>query len=217
MSLELQFQIDTAKTRLAGLLQKRDTLDKLIESHGHLLEAELGTTQAGMSAKLIDAEGFPLSNINHITVTDSRKQVNTLQNDRKSLTSEIEEVMYTYHALVKERKIASGETVEHPQTSSETRPKSAFLEVTEVTFDSPAAEAGLNRGDKIVKFGNLDENNFLGMNQVAQLVQKSENVRLTIAFSRAGEDVIEFASLTPKKWSGKGMLGCALTPCMQIW
>lgn len=210
--MELQFKIDTAKMRLANLLEKRDTIDKLIESHGQLLEAEFGTPEAGMNQSLVDSQGFPLANINHITVTDSRKQINTLQNDRKALTTELEQVMYEYHALLKEKKIKNGEAINSENTSNSNRTKTAFLEVTDVTCNSPAAEAGLDRRDKIVKFGDIDGENFLGMNQIAQLVGKSEDKRLTIAFMRNGDEVIEFASLVPKKWSGRGLLGCALNP-----
>lgn len=60
-------------------------------------------------------------------------------------------------------------------------------------------------GDLVIDFGGVDitnNNNLLG---IRDLVMKSENKTLDL-YVRRGADVLHL-KLTPKKWSGQGLLG----------
>lgn len=204
------------REELLTLSKKREIIDNLIKSYSEVLEAELGSTKAGLELNLIDPEGYPLAEINHLSCRNSRKQINILQNDRKQLTNQMEEKLFKFHAIVKEMNVKN--TPAQNKITSVKKPKnSPILEVTDVTSGStPAFESGLQKGDKILKIGDIQSENFLGLNQIASLVKNSQNKQITIAFLR-DSDVIQFTSITPRVWRGKGrgyfgLLGCALNP-----
>lgn len=65
-----------------------------------------------------------------------------------------------------------------PKELSERRiSNTPFLTVNSVTGGSPAADAGLLKGDEIIQFGSICEPNFKALNQIGDLVQNSVNVR----------------------------------------
>ena len=80
------------RLELLKLLRKRDVIDNLIKTYGEVLEAELGSTEAGLQLNLVDPEGYPLKNVDHVSVTSSRQQIAILTNDRKELSKSMEEM-----------------------------------------------------------------------------------------------------------------------------
>ena len=204
------------RDELLTLSKKRDIIDNLIKSYSEVLEAELGSTKAGLELNLIDPEGYPLAEINHLSCRNSRKQINILQNDRKELTKLMEEKLFKFHAIIKQMNDENS-LAQNKSTSAKKSKNKPILEVTDVTSGStPAFESGLQKGDKIIKIGDIQSENFLGLNQIASLVKTNQNKQLTIALLR-NSDVIQFTSITPRVWGGKGrgyfgLLGCALNP-----
>jgi len=92
--------------------------------------------------------------------------------------------------------------------SSSERPK-PFAKVDGVAPGSPAEEAGLQRDDLIVKFGQLDESSFKSnsLQPLADLVAENESRSISIRVIRSDKTI--FLTLTPRKdWGGRGMLGC---------
>lgn len=64
-----------------------------------------------------------------------------------------------------------------PREISQSRSSNTpFLTVDDVTGGSPAADAGLRKGDEIIEFGSICEPNFKALNQISELVQNSVNV-----------------------------------------
>lgn len=87
-----------------------------------------------------------------------------------------------------------------------------FLIVNAITAGSPSALADLKLDDRICKFGEIEFNNFVGLRQIGEYVVKHENQHISIAFIRNsdGNNLVQMTSLVPKKWSGRGLLGCVI-------
>lgn len=164
-----------------------------------------------MTGLLVDAEGFPRNDIDVYQVRVARNQIICLQNDLKGLLKEIEKGIHAVHA----------EARENEQGSSGLSPKTAGLElndapyehsivkVTLVTPGSPAEDAGLREHDEIIEFGSINHSNFQkDIQKIALLVKNKENQRIPLRFRR-GDDILS-ANLTPRSWSGRGLLGCIL-------
>jgi 26S proteasome non-ATPase regulatory subunit 9 len=90
--------------------------------------------------------------------------------------------------------------------------KEPFLRVDLVSSQSPAEIAGLHVGDLVCRIGTIRKDNFRTMQDVASLVNNSENRSITLLVQRANTKEQQTVTLTPKKWSGNGLLGCKLTP-----
>jgi 26S proteasome non-ATPase regulatory subunit 9 len=90
--------------------------------------------------------------------------------------------------------------------------KEPFLRVDVVSNQSPAETAGLHVGDLVCRIGTIRKDNFRTMQDVAALVNNSENRSITLLVQRANTKEQQTLTLTPKKWSGNGLLGCKLTP-----
>ena len=101
-----------------------------------------------------------------------------------------------------------------PTTSSNTilSNKEPFLRVDIVSSQSPAETAGLHVGDLVCRIGTIRKDNFRTMQDVASLVNNSENRSITLLVQRANTKEQQTVTLIPKKWSGNGLLGCKLTP-----
>jgi 26S proteasome non-ATPase regulatory subunit 9 len=90
--------------------------------------------------------------------------------------------------------------------------KEPFLRIDIVSSQSPAETAGLHVGDLVCRIGTIRKDNFRTMQDVASLVNNSENRSITLLVQRADTKEQQTLTLVPKKWSGNGLLGCKLTP-----
>lgn len=86
----------------------------------------------------------------------------------------------------------------------------------EVTEGSPAAMDGILVGDQLLKFGSVDGGDNLLM-RLAQEGQDSEGQGLHVVVLRRGESV--HLTVTPRRWSGRGLLGYGSLPhfCHFLW
>lgn len=68
--------------------------------------------------------------------------------------------------------------------------------------------------DFILSFGTVKYENFKSLQDIGAVVQHSvkRNVPVTV---RRG-DLIQYLVLTPKEWSGKGLLGCNIVQIEHI-
>ncbi|KAF6259949.1 hypothetical protein COO60DRAFT_1294635 [Scenedesmus sp. NREL 46B-D3] len=85
-----------------------------------------------------------------------------------------------------------------------------FAVVDEVAEGSPAAAAGIQLGDQLCRFGAAVAGSGSELQQVAQELQGHEDQEVPVVFLRAGQAVQ--MQLTPRKWAGRGLLGCHLRP-----
>jgi len=130
--------------------------------------------------------------------------------------NEIEQALHEHHrnmhseiSIETASKYESGESSESPAI--------AFAVVKTVMPDSPASDAGLIEGDRIVRFGDIHAGNHEGLTRLSTIVQQNEgfpiNVRLIRRIDEARASADLNLSLTPRRgWGGRGMLGCHIIP-----
>lgn len=94
----------------------------------------------------------------------------------------------------------------------------AFALVDLVSENSPAAAAGLLVNDRIVSFGAVSLRSFatpqLAMAALPGLLREHENQSVDVIVQRAegGSRQEMTLGLTPRQWSGPGLLGCHVLP-----
>lgn len=138
----------------------------------------------GPGAKLIDAEGFPLADVDVHSVSIIRNQLVKLRNDFKFLSIDIDKEMLNFHALAKKaqemgidlptgasssrseqkqnvgkntdkKEDVSASSGSSPLTSTPEYSRPVF-EVKTVATGSPSFEGGLRSGDMILSFGSCN-------------------------------------------------------------
>ncbi|KAK9233771.1 hypothetical protein V1525DRAFT_415415 [Lipomyces kononenkoae] len=166
-----------------------------------------------MNTPLITPDGFPRSDIDVAQVRITRARIIRLKNDLKAVMARIETALYEYHARLKERGSAN-----EVARDIERKPEHiAFAVVNTVVQGSPADEAGLIKGDKIIKFGSIHAGNHERLTRLGTVVQENENSPIEITVIREIDEAQARAEvslvLTPRQgWGGKGLLGCHILP-----
>lgn len=79
-----------------------------------------------------------------------------------------------------------------------------FAVVDEISEQSPAAEDGLQLGDQILKFGNVERGENL-LQLLASEAQQKQGEAVPLIVTRQGSVVN--LTVTPRTWSGRGLLG----------
>lgn len=82
-----------------------------------------------------------------------------------------------------------------------------FAMVDEINESSPAAEDGLQLGDQVVKFGNVEGGDNL-LQRLAAEAQSKQGQAVSVGVIRQGAKVDLF--ITPRIWQGRGLLGYLL-------
>ncbi|KAK4885943.1 hypothetical protein RN001_002214 [Aquatica leii] len=193
------------REHVLALMKRKDTIEKDIKE----LTEVLTQNGVGMDEPLVDAEGFPINSIDIYQVRHARHRIICLQNDHKSIMKQIEEGLQGYYS-------SSSQTSMITNTDPQTHDinivmyKIPYAKVTIVTPGSPADNSGIQVEDLIVEFGSVNHTNFQSINDIAIVVQHSEGQQLNVKLKR-GERYIG-TTLIPKKWAGKGLLGCNVVP-----
>jgi len=187
-----------------ALIAQKDGIESQIETHLSILKVNNVT----MSTPLVDPEGFPRADIDIYAVRNARVRIIELRNDLDAVMKAISKALEGIYdpALV----VTQSTTEATPIQDVASLP---FARVDGVAPGSPAAEAGLQRGDLIVKFGHLNKQSFSSssLQPLADLVAESENRHIAIRALR-GEQT-KLLTLTPRNgWGGRGMLGCFIVP-----
>ncbi|XP_050733422.1 26S proteasome non-ATPase regulatory subunit 9-like [Eriocheir sinensis] len=186
-----------------ALTQEKQKLEQTIQELWDVLK----TNNVGMTEPLIDSEGYPRSDIDVYQVRHARHQIKCLQNDHTALLKRIEEglaVVLSPSASANNLD-PNGTNAPPPQP-----PLEPFAKVDHVMTGSPANLAGLKEGDLLTKFGSVSADNFRSLTDVSQVVQHSVNSAIQVCVQRRGDNVS--LTLTPRQWSGRGLLGCNLLP-----
>ncbi|KAM8760626.1 26S proteasome non-ATPase regulatory subunit 9 [Acanthopagrus schlegelii] len=189
-----------------NLVKKKDEIEEQIKAYYDVLEDQ----GVGVEEPLIDEEGFPRSDVNLYQIRTARHNISCLQNDHKAIMVEIEEALHQLHAREKaKRQQDETEAQEEAMEQQVTLPP-PFARVDAVTQGSPACGAGLRVGDELIEFGSVNTGNFQNLQNIASVVQHSEGKPLRVTVIRAGQKAQ--MSLTPQRWSGRGLLGCNIVP-----
>ena len=142
-----------------------------------------------MNTSLLTFDGFPRSDIDVAQIRTTRARIIRLKNDHKALMAKLEIAVQEQFAAGKgadgasrnATDVASSQTAATVSaTSSSGAPviEPPFAKVNTVAAGSPAAQAGLQPGDKVIRFGTCNWTNHDRLSKVAQVVQQNENVSL---------------------------------------
>ncbi|KAJ7109750.1 hypothetical protein C8R43DRAFT_904566 [Mycena crocata] len=178
-----------------ALMLQKENIEAQLSFQASILQSNAGAT---LDSPLIDSDGFPRADIDLYAVTHARQRVVELRNDLSAVTNLL--------ALALQSVYDPALTLpESPQPSTSGKP---FAKVEGVSPGSPAAEAGLQRGDLVVKFGTLTQQSFSSssLTPLVEVVSAHENRSIPLKLLRADQTI--FLSLTPKSWGGRGLLGC---------
>ncbi|XP_006258031.3 26S proteasome non-ATPase regulatory subunit 9 isoform X1 [Alligator mississippiensis] len=189
------------------LVRRKDEIEAQIRACYELLEDQKGV---GMSEPLVDAEGYPRADVDLYQVRTARHNIICLQNDHKAVMRQVEEALHQLHAREKEKRARDEAEAQAEAVSQNQSLPQPFARVNAVTPGSPASLAGLQVDDEIVEFGSVKAHNFQTLQNIATVVQHSEGKPLSVSVIRGGEKV--HLGLTPKRWAGKGLLGCNIVP-----
>ncbi|XP_049414046.1 uncharacterized protein LOC125876831 isoform X2 [Solanum stenotomum] len=181
----------------------------------------------GLSGNLVDSEGFPRTDIDIPTVRGDRRRLAELRNDHKIITEKIDQNIQVLHSA----RLASTPSVKDsgvqgsavnigsssfPGNYSVTAATSAamdidvvfsrpFAVIDEITEASPAAEDGLQLGDQVARFGNVQSGENL-LQRLAAEAQSNQGWAVTMTVLRQG--AMTNVQVTPRVWQGRGLLGC---------
>ncbi|KAJ6585007.1 proteasome 26S subunit [Mycena capillaripes] len=185
-----------ADTARALMLQK-ENIEAQLQLQGSILASNAGAT---MDSPLVDADGFPRADIDIYAVRNARIRIIELRNDLAALMNDLALALQSVY----DPALAPPDS---PQSTPNGKP---FAKVEGVSPGSPAAEAGLQRNDLVVKFGSLTQHSFSSSSLAPLVAEVRENRSIPLKVLRS--DQIVFLSLTPKTWGGRGLLGCHIVP-----
>ncbi|KAK4338552.1 hypothetical protein RND71_043039 [Anisodus tanguticus] len=176
----------------------------------------------GLSGNLVDSEGFPRTDIDIPTVRADRRRLAELRNDHKIMTEKIDQNIQVLHSAglastpsVKDSEDTAGLGVQGSAVNVATAATSAmdvdvsfsrpFAVIDEITEASPAAEDGLQLGDQVVRFGNVQSGENL-LQRLAAEAQSNKGCAISMMVMRQG--AMTNVKVTPRAWQGRGLLGC---------
>ncbi|OJA09619.1 hypothetical protein AZE42_01395 [Rhizopogon vesiculosus] len=194
-----------------SLMSQKENTEVELDAQFSILKAN----NSDMTTPLVDQEGFPRADLDVYAIRHARRRINELRNDYKDVMNEIEKALQAVYdpSTVGPSSPAVSEGVAQRARSEDVESLSAFARVDGVAPSSPAAEAGLEREDLILKFGSLTRSSFTAtsLQPLADLVSVNENREIQVIISRSEE--ITTIKLIPRKgWGGRGMLGCHIIP-----
>lgn len=183
------------------LMQQKEAIESEIKE----LTAILTKNGVGMNDSLVDSEDFPKNSIDIYQVRNARHRIICLQTDHKNLMKRIENSLHGYYGTCPQPNVSNTVQmdVDNNHDENSTIP---FAKVTMISVYSPAETAGIHVNDEFVEFGSINSNNFRNITDIATVVQHSVNSRINMKIKR-GDKFIKL-QLVPKRWSGKGLLGC---------
>ncbi|XP_044471113.1 26S proteasome non-ATPase regulatory subunit 9-like isoform X1 [Mangifera indica] len=218
------------KAETMSLMEKRTAVEAEMNAIIHRLSQPGGP---GLSGNLIDAEGFPRSDIDILHVRAERRRLAELRNDHQEISEKINENIQLLHSArlsnVSSCVKDSGNDADSNQNSSLVNADASafpsnniqrdspvsmdvdliiskpFALIDEITDASPAAEDGLQLGDQIVKFGKVEAGENL-LERLASEGRSNLGQAVPVVIMRQGA-VINL-TVTPRTWQGRGLLGC---------
>ncbi|XP_048440226.1 26S proteasome non-ATPase regulatory subunit 9 [Pyrus x bretschneideri] len=208
------------KAETMGLMEKRTALEAEMNA---IIESLTQPGGPGISGNLLDSEGFPREDIDIPAVRAERRRLAELRNDHREITEKLNrniEVLHSASLAPKQSSLndpdgQSASAVNDVASASSTNVHTAmdedmivsvpFALVDEIADASPAADDGLQIGDQIVKFGNVENGDNL-LQKLASEAQANQDRGIPIILVRQGAQVN--LTVTPRTWQGRGLLGC---------
>ncbi|EFJ47083.1 hypothetical protein VOLCADRAFT_61851 [Volvox carteri f. nagariensis] len=196
-------------------LRDLDTQRKAMEDEITLLSERLNAPgQPGVSGSLLDKQGFPRDDIDVVQIRRDRHRLICLTNDQKALTDKLARLLGELHEAVRWAPLWLRRRDDRVSTSTSMAvpPPVPFALVDEVSGGSPAEAAGLQVGAPscCVQVGAASSAGQSLLQAVAAVLAASEGRPVAARVLRQGAPLE--LSLTPLRWSGRGLLGCHLQP-----
>ena len=224
-----------SKQRLNELLAHRE----LLENEADMIAQQLkspgpnGEPPAGLKDPLVDSEGFPRGDIDLFEVRAKRNRLAIINTDYRALMKEIETEAAMIHSSLANVEVdnrpsdagreqgQSGRAASIQDSSvasaHESTPESSkqvilipIARIDEILPESPSAAAGLVDGDELLSLGTIDYRVTNPMSVIPKFVYENANTSIPVVIRRGGD--VKELTLTPRQWSGRGLLGCHLTP-----
>ncbi|KAG6820723.1 hypothetical protein H0H93_012776 [Arthromyces matolae] len=168
-----------------SLMENKTNIEERISEQISILKANDST----MQTPLVDADGFPRADIDVYAVRSARVRIIELRNDLAAVTDQIAKALETIYSPTNGSK---------EDTSGDQRP---FARVNSVAPGSPAAQAGLQSDDLLLKFGPLDHQACS-----SSLSPLTDVKHVVVKVLRSGQTL--HLTLMPRTgWGGRGMLG----------
>ncbi|MFS7935490.1 putative PDZ domain, 26S Proteasome non-ATPase regulatory subunit 9, PDZ superfamily [Helianthus anomalus] len=199
------------KSEVKKLMDKRSALEAEMNV---IIERLCQPGGPGLSGNLVDSEGFPRSDIDIPVVRADRHRLAGLRNDHKDITEKISKNIELLHSSSSPKSstvMGSGSNSQGVADISssisvmDVNVSRPFAMVDEISEESPAAEDGLQLGDQIVKFGNVEYGDSL-LPKLASEAQKNQGLPVPMLVMRQG--ALVNLTVTPRTWRGRGLLGC---------
>lgn len=191
------------------LLKQREDIEAQLLKQREILESNHVT----MTTELVDVQGFPRADLDIPTIRAARNRIHTLLNDRFYINEQIEKVLpaalrsdggTTCTQLTKPMPEAIAAHAGRPQP----------LGIRSVQALSPAAQAGLEAGDELLTWDDLQPITAAHMSELPTRVKEGVSISLTVQrISPEGYPIQLQLLLTPSsQWNGRGLLGCHIVP-----
>ena len=207
---------------LQSLMAQRDAL----EFEAFTLSEDLqspgpnGEPPAGIKDPLVDREGFPRNDIDLFAICEKRQRLAVINTDHKALMQQIEMEMKSLHATIEVSPFPPNQQQQQQQqhvSSIHIQGKdvdcAAFAIINEILDGSPAKEAGLVDGDRLVSFGMVSvKSGSDAINMLPEVVRTNMNKPISVKISRSLNVGLIDITITPKVWGGRGVLGCHFSP-----
>ncbi|KAJ2307846.1 putative 26S proteasome regulatory subunit [Coemansia sp. RSA 2706] len=185
--------------RAQELLKQKSALESEIRQ----LESDPRAHGVDRTTPLVDSSGFPRSDIDIVAIRTTRQSLICKQNDLKALMLQIEAQLVSLHQ----------DSAPTPKPAE--AKKRPFARVSIVTPSSPASEAGLLAGDKIIQYGSVDASNHDNFRAMSTETINNINKPLLVTIERVVNGQPEVMELTlhlRHGWGGESLLGCHILP-----
>ena len=168
----------------------------------------------GIKDPLVDNEGFPRGDVDIYNARRKRARLSTINVDHKEIMRRIEAELQSIHASPLPASSApSGQREKLTPATATADRLSPMARIDEILEGSPADMAGLKNGDMLLQFGTVNSRtpDFLGA--IPRVLRDRMGESLIVLVERPGIPETPLSlTLTPKVWSGRGLLGCHLSP-----
>jgi 26S proteasome non-ATPase regulatory subunit 9 len=211
---------DLTKHSMVELMNEKERIETELSAYSGVLASQ-GVT---MDTTLTTFDGYPRDDVDVAQIRTTRARIIHLRNDHKEVMKHLEKGLHAHFETLQQNQNATAENTASLRTIPvlNTAPsvgtvETPFAKVNSVASGSPAAQAGLQPGDTIRSFGNVNWVNNERLAKVGEVVQQNEGQMVVVKVVRqneSGQGSRELhLSLTPRRnWGGRGLLGCHLVP-----
>lgn len=216
---------ETMRHELRRMDEEKKRLEQKLTDALQYLES----TPVGLHGRLLDDEGFPRGDCDLYAVRTARNTADTTRNDLRALSEKMYTLLNALHhstkdeaelqmvqdaAARRQRQAAAEKRARRMAEVQRVRKLAPCLVVAKVDAGSPAAEAGLSVGMRILQYGVVTHAELAaeGLAALARETSSHEGEPITVWVQKPGElneDPTDLV-LVPQRWSGPGLLGCAL-------